>query len=151
MISSALTSKSSKKSYFFQDVEKNNISLKKTLNIMMIDDSRRDIELVEEILMTECSFRFHFLSYTNPIKAIQSLESSKDLPDVIILDLSMPIVNGKMVLQRLKEIASVRNVPVVIHSSSHNYENVMKVIELGSHAFFEKPLNGKLFEQFLMG
>lgn len=135
--------------YLFQSLDKYNFTHKDSVNIMMIDDDKRDIELVKEILDEDFSSNFTFEGYTNPIKAIETLEAKKKDIDIIILDLMMPIVNGKIVLRRLKNITSTCDIPVIIHSSSHNYENVMKVIELEAHAFFEKPMDGVMFNSFV--
>jgi DNA-binding response OmpR family regulator len=58
------------------------------------------------------------------------LESKFILPDIIILDLVMPSIDGKIVLKRIKEIAHVKNIPVIIHSSMNNYENIIKMNKL---------------------
>lgn len=138
------------KNYLFKPIEEIKLTEKDEINIMMIDDNQKDIDLFDEILKTECSFKVQFHPYTNPIKTLAHLESKKGTPDLIILDLIMPIVNGKLVLKRLKNITLTKNIPIIIYSSTHNYENVMRVIELDAHAFFEKPLDGEMFEKFVM-
>ncbi len=129
---------------FSDEVTTNN----RNIHVMMIDDSKKDINLVKEILKTECRANFTFSSYTDAHEALKHLER-KEKPDIIILDLVMPSMNGKMVLQRLKGLLQTKEIPVVIHSSMSNYKNISHVNQLDAHAFFEKPLDGESFENFL--
>lgn len=60
-------------------------------------------------------------------------------PDLIILDLNMPKMNGKEVLKRIKSIDKLRFLPVVVFSTSSSEKEVKEVYELGANTFIVKP------------
>lgn len=122
-----------------------------SLNMMIIDDSKKDIELFKDLLSNDSSLNFTLTSWLNAHEAIIALEYGQIFPpDIVILDLVMPSINGKMVLGRLKEISKVKNIPVIIHSSLNNYENAKDVQSLDAHAFFAKPLNTSVFASYIL-
>jgi chemotaxis family two-component system response regulator PixH len=127
------------------------VSPDSNLNFMIIDDNKRDIQLFEDLLSLESNLKFSLSKWTNSHDAIAALESKQISPDLIILDLVMPCMNGKMILKHLKSIPFLIETPIVIHSSMNNFENTMSVNQLGAHAFFSKPLNVELFESFVLG
>jgi len=122
---------------------------KDIIKILMIDDSQKDINIVHELLQYELNLKIEFVGYTNTKDALYVLQNVY-LPDVIMLDLSMPCINGKMLLKHLKTIAKIKTIPIVIHSSMNNYENIIKANHLEAHAFFSKPLSVEGFERFLL-
>ena len=125
--------------------------IKKRFNIMIIDDDRKNIALFKELLSLESDLKFSLSRWTRPHEALVALGSAAISPDIIMLDLVMPCVNGKMTLTELKNIASAQSIPVVIHSSMSTPQNIQAVRDLGAHAFFPKPLNAPLFAAFIRG
>lgn len=121
------------------------------LNIMMIDDSKRDIKLAHESLKFESDLNFRLKGYTNCEEALTDLEAGVIQPNVIILDLVMPTMNGLMTLEKIKSTVKAQEIPVVIHSSMHNYDNIQEANDLNAHAFFAKSLNGEMFSAFIRG
>ncbi|MCT4634794.1 MAG: response regulator [Rickettsiales bacterium] len=114
----------------------------KKINIIVIDDSKKDVELLNDLLLEESDLNFHLESYNHPNEAMSSLSNKSIKPDLIIVDLVMPEMNGNVVLNNLKEIEHIRSVPIIIHSSMNNYENIKKVCGLNEQvvAFFGKPI-----------
>ena len=120
------------------------------LEILMIDDSPRDIRMVEDILHEECTIPFKFVSIRNPIHAVRDLSTEQIKPTVIILDLVMPGMNGLMALRDLRNLFHTRHIPIVIHSSQNNYDMFRLAKTLDAHAFFSKPLCGTLLQKYLL-
>lgn len=122
---------------------------KEVINIMTIDDNKKDSELFEELLSVEGNLKFSFSKWTNPSEAIYELKNTNFLPDLIILDLIMPGINGKIVLDYLESIN--KEIPVIVYSSMNNYENIKRVqLYHQVLAFFSKPVNVKEFESFCL-
>lgn len=133
----------------FNIIPLNNIKFD-CLNILMIDDNKKDIDLTREILSTDCQIKFSLHGYTNVYEGLNDLNNNITKPDLIILDLIMPGMNGKMALDEIKSSLNAKDIPVIICSSMNNYENVMHFNKNDVHAFFEKPLNIEEFEEFIL-
>ena len=69
--------------------------------------------------------------------------SSKEIeiPDIIFLDINMPIINGWQCLSVLKEQEIYKSIPVIMYSTSSHSEHVEKARQLGALCFFTKPPN----------
>ena len=73
--------------------------------------------------------------------------AQKDKPDLIILDLILPLGDGLWVLQRLKELPKTMHIPVIVLTASGDDKYIKKVTDLGIEAFMRKPYKGdKLVE-----
>lgn len=118
---------------------------------VMIDDKKKDMDLFEIVLREETQIPFRLVRFLNINDGLRALEKQIVKPDLIILDLVMPGMNGNMVLKRLKISLQTKHIPVVIHSSMSYYGNIQNVAHLDAHAFFPKPIQPEAFEQFIMG
>jgi two-component system response regulator len=68
------------------------------------------------------------------------------MPQLILLDLKLPKVNGLQVLQAIRSDERIRRLPVVIFTSSSEEEDMIKSYDLGANSYVRKPVD---FEQFL--
>jgi two-component system response regulator len=69
-----------------------------------------------------------------------------DLPQVILLDLKLPKIDGLQVLEQLRKTDHTRNVPVVVLTSSSQELDMVRSYDLGANSYVRKPVD---FEQFL--
>ncbi len=63
-----------------------------------------------------------------------------ELPGIILLDLNMPRKDGREALKEIKEDATLRNIPVVVFTTSKAEEDVYKTYQLGVNSFITKPV-----------
>lgn len=124
---------------------------KRPLNIVLIDDSKKDLELIMEILGTECRMRLNFTPFTHIGEAFEHIKNNRNVINLAIIDMSMPTLNGEQVLDKIKTLTKKEELPVVICSSKNNYRNINIVKNLNAHAFFSKPIDGGAFAGFLLG
>jgi two-component system response regulator len=68
------------------------------------------------------------------------------LPQMVLLDLKLPKVDGLEVLRRLREEARTRRLPVIVFTSSSEEEDMVKSYNLGANSYVRKPVE---FDQFL--
>jgi CheY-like chemotaxis protein len=78
----------------------------------------------------------------NGKKALDFLEQLPDneLPRLIVLDLNMPILNGTQTLLKLKDTPRLKNIPVIIFSTSENENEKRKCLSFGAVDYMVKPV-----------
>ncbi len=107
--------------------------------ILLIDDDGDDREFFCEAL--ECS-TIQAVCHTAPEgrKGLNQLEKKEiEIPDLIFLDINMPIMNGWQCLSILKQKEEYKHIPVIMYSTSSFPEDINKAQQLGALCFFSKP------------
>jgi PleD family two-component response regulator len=107
--------------------------------ILVIDDSKTNVVLLEAILNTR--------GYST-IKAFNVKEANsiieKEKPDLILLDLLMPEINGFDFLSMIKSKNDTKNIPVIVVSAVTDEENISRSMALGAIDFITKPIDIQL-------
>lgn len=100
-----------------------------------IDDQDLFIEAVNEVDKSiQC------ISATDCEEALDLLKNRKiGKPDMIFLDLNMPRLNGKQCLAELKKESHLRDIPVIIYSTSSEKRDIEETTRLGAAHFLTKP------------
>jgi len=70
-------------------------------------------------------------------------------PDMILLDLNLPRVNGFEVLERVRAEPSLRAIPVVVLTASAQPDDVLRAYQLGANSYIQKPVSFQEFSQLL--
>ncbi len=109
--------------------------LYKTPVLLLVDDSNVNLEILKEVLK-----RYHLLTASNGNDAIH-LAKSKPRPDLILLDVVMPGINGFETCQMLKGHASSKNIPVIFITGQNESNNILKGFEVGAVDYITKPFN----------
>ena len=107
-------------------------------NILLIDDDEDDQEIFLTALR-KVSADVLCTALDDASKALQQLREKHLDPDVIFLDLNMPIMNGLQFLGEIKKDATLRSIPVVIFSTSSHPPTISLAHELGAMRFITKP------------
>ena len=68
------------------------------------------------------------------------------LPQVVLLDLKLPKLDGKDVLRRLRDHSDTRRLPVVVLTSSTEQEDLKTLYDLGANSYIRKPVDFRQFE-----
>ena len=108
--------------------------------IWVVDDDADDIYLIEQGFR-ECSFNVRTFSPRDVTELIPALEKtySKDLPQVILLDINMPKVSGKELLGWIRADLRFRHIPVVMFTTSTSRNDKIECMQLGANCFLTKP------------
>lgn len=105
----------------------------------IVDDDLDDQELFIEAV-NEVDKSIRCLPYSNCEEALELMKSKKvNLPDIIFLDLNMPKLNGKQCLMELKKHEILRDIPVVIYTTSSEKRDIEETCRLGAAYFLTKP------------
>ena len=105
--------------------------------IMMIDDEPITLEVMRAFL--EDAGYVNFIETSEPEQAMGLI--ADQLPDVILLDLMMPVVGGFDILAALRADERYRHIPVIVLTSSTNASAKLKALELGATDFLAKPVD----------
>ncbi|MFP5212565.1 MAG: response regulator [Acidobacteriota bacterium] len=119
---------------------------KKKTVILMADDDTDDTMLVREAFMS-VGISTDFRSVENGQELLDYLRregsfagsSPAPWPDLILLDLNMPIVHGKEALKEIKDCRNLRKIPVVVLTTSAEETNISECYCLGANAYLVKP------------
>ena len=120
------------------------------INILLVEDSPADVRLTRECLLSaKISNTLHVVS--NGEEALEFLHqrgpfAGRPRPDLILLDLNMPVMDGRETLALIKQDEQLRRIPVVILTSSRGEDDIFKSYDLHANCYIVKPIN---FEQFL--
>jgi two-component system, chemotaxis family, response regulator Rcp1 len=120
------------------------------INILLIEDNAADVRLTEEVL-TESKVHNNLMVANDGVEALKCLrqqEKFKDSPrpDLILLDLNLPIKDGREVLAEIKADPSLKRIPVVVLTTSKAEEDILKTYNLHANCYITKPVD---LEQFV--
>lgn len=107
--------------------------------ILFVEDDPDDREMLSQVV-NDLNPSIHAAFAENGIKALEYLDAAKQakLPCLIVLDLNLPILDGKETFRKIRNDTSLGRVPVVIFTSSHNPNDKAMFHELGIE-FITKP------------
>jgi CheY-like chemotaxis protein len=88
------------------------------------------------------------LEYLERKGGFEKLKNEK-LPDLILLDLNMPIMNGKEVLVEIKQQKELASIPVIVFTTSKFDDEIRVCYELGASSYLVKPASVQDFESTL--
>ena len=122
------------------------------VEILLVEDSEEDLELALRAL-TKSHLANRIAVARDGLEAVEFIfcegphaeRRIEDTPKVILLDLKLPKIDGLEVMQRLKDDARTRHIPVVVLTSSKEQSDVLRSYRLGVSSYIVKPVN---FESF---
>ena len=106
--------------------------------IVAVDDSNMVLKTLKNVLDKE-DYELH--AFSSGTRALEYLEHKEKMPDLIILDIEMPIMNGYEVLKRIKKIPYLRRTPVIFLTSNSQKKEVMKAAADGVNDYVIKPID----------
>ncbi len=115
------------------------------MEILIVDDDPADVELTEEGLRN-AKLAISINSVSDGEKALAYLRrqppyENATRPDLVFLDLNMPRMDGRQVLERMKGDPKLRSIPVVVLTTSAAETDVAQSYNLGANCFVTKPVD----------
>lgn len=105
-----------------------------TADILIVDDTPANLRLLSETLEEKC---YNVRKAINGNMALLSIKTSP--PDLILLDVNMPDMNGYEVCKILKEQANTRQIPVIFMSALNETLDKVKAFQVGAVDYVTKP------------
>lgn len=125
--------------------------MNKLRTILLVEDNEQDVELTIEAL-TEYNLANNIVTVGDGVEALEYLRyegkfenRSKSDPAVILLDIKMPRMDGIEVLETIKSDEKLKNIPVVMLTSSRENPDLKRCYDLGVNAYVVKPVDFKEF------
>ena len=120
------------------------------IEILMVEDNPGDVRLTVEALK-EAKVRNNLHTVEDGVEALAFLRregryAEAPRPDLVLLDLNLPKMNGREVLAEIKEDPDLRRIPVVILTISQAEQDIVKSYNLHANCYITKPVD---LDQFL--
>jgi CheY-like chemotaxis protein len=117
------------------------------IEVLLVEDSLADVRIAEEAIVdTGVDVNLHvvndgeaavrYITRQEPFKNVQA-------PDIVLLDLNMPKMNGHEVLEEIRNQNNMKDVPIVLLTASECCDDVEKAHNLGINYYLRKPLQGR--------
>ena len=104
-------------------------------NILIVDDVPLNVKLVTKMLS---QFNFRVRTAANGLAALDAVQ--QEIPDLILLDILMPVMDGFEVLKLLRANPRTADIRVIILSALNTVDDVVKGYNLGANDFITKPI-----------
>ncbi len=125
-----------------------------TTHFLLVEDDDDHAELVK-YSMRSGNGSNHLERVCNGMEAIQYLKNESPFnearrPDVILLDLNMPMVNGHEVIEFVKNDPELRTIPIVVLTTSNAQGDRAQAYESHANSYVVKPVEFKMFQQMVL-
>jgi CheY-like chemotaxis protein len=123
------------------------------VEILLVEDNPSDV-LLTQIAMKECKIANKLSVASDGEAALEILRNptpEHPRPDLVLLDLNLPRMDGRELLLALKSDPSLRAIPVVVLTTSDAEVDVVRSYDLQANAFITKPLDMEQFFKVVKG
>lgn len=109
-----------------------------TLKVLAVDDSKTIRKIVSKAFS---AYDCVVLEAENGIEGLST--ASREKPDLIVLDITMPVMNGVEMLGKLKGQPELKDIPVIMLTAESGKDNVMQIVKMGVRDYMVKPFKGE--------
>lgn len=118
---------------------------KRSIEILLVEDNPADVLLTKEAL-TDAKLPFFMHTVGDGVHAMRFLRkqdkySDARRPDIIMLDLNLPVKDGREVLAELKLDNELRRIPVIVLTTSIREQDITTAYNLGANCYIVKPVD----------
>jgi chemotaxis family two-component system response regulator Rcp1 len=120
------------------------------INILLVEDSPGDVRLTKEAFR-DANLEVNVHAVTDGVEALaflkrEGLNAKAPRPDLILLDLNLPRMDGREVLAFIKADESLKTIPTVVLTTSEAEADIVKSYELQANCYLSKPVELEAFE-----
>jgi CheY-like chemotaxis protein len=115
---------------------------KENIRVLLTDDDEDDREFFGQAI-EDLHLNYPVEFCKNGVELLDRLyDKSADIPDIIFLDLNMPLLSGVETLQKIREDDRFKNIPVIaIYSTSTSIDGIKGTFGLGANVYIVKPIS----------
>ena len=129
----------------FQSLSPHDVRESNPVEILLVEDNPGDVELTREALL-DTKMHMRLSVVPDGVEALAFLRRERDYadaprPDLILLDLNLPKKDGRGVLAEVKEDPALRQIPVVVLTSSQAEQDIVRAYELHANCYVTKPVD----------
>jgi chemotaxis family two-component system response regulator Rcp1 len=122
----------------------------KPIKVLLVEDNEADVDLTRETLAAS-RLNVELTVASDGVEAIEILTGRRRAaggvrPDLILLDLNLPKIDGRQVLLAIKDDRDLKRIPVVVLSSSDAESDVLASYQLGANCYVTKPGEWRKFQ-----
>ena len=124
------------------------------IEVLLVEDSPGDVRLTQEAFR-DTNLAIHLHVASDGIEAMaflrrQGVHSDAPRPDLILLDLNLPKMDGREVLAHIKDDSSLKTIPTVILTTSEAEVDIVKSYQLQANCYLCKPVQLDAFQALVM-
>jgi CheY-like chemotaxis protein/anti-anti-sigma regulatory factor len=108
------------------------------LKVLTVDDSKTIRMVVKKAFKP---FNCELFEGENGVEGLAT--AAREKPDLIVLDITMPVMDGKEMLAKLKAEPALKNIPVIMLTAESGKDNVMEIVKMGVRDYMVKPFKGE--------
>lgn len=121
--------------------------------VLLVEDNQDDIELTLEAL-EDSKVRMEIEVVTDGMAAMAFLRregkyADKPRPDLILLDLNLPKMDGREVLKEIREDEDLTDIPVVVLTTSEDEGDILRAYKLHANCYIAKPVDFNRFTEII--
>ena len=109
--------------------------------ILVVDDEPFNVDYLEQELE---DLNYETITASNGQEALEKIASES--PDLVLLDIRMPVMDGFAVLEKVKANPAVRDIPIIVISANNDLQSVVRGIKLGAEDYLPKPFEPTLLK-----
>ena len=123
------------------------------IEVLLVEDSPGDVRLTQEAFR-EANRSIHLHVASDGVEAMAFLKregsnANSPRPDLILLDLNLPRMDGREVLAEIKGDASLKTIPTIILTTSESEADIVKSYQLQANCYLSKPVQLGAFENLV--
>jgi CheY-like chemotaxis protein len=121
--------------------------------VLLVEDNEDDVELTLQAL-EDSKIRMEIHVVPDGISAMAFLHregayAAKPRPDLILLDLNLPLMDGREVLREIKQDPNLVEIPVVVLTTSEDEGDILKAYKLHANCYISKPVDFLRFTEII--
>lgn len=121
------------------------------IRVLLVEDRPQDVRLTKRAIR-QAGFDLDVYVADHGAMALDMLGNTNNnptvpLPDLVLLDWMMPLVNGEEVLAAIRSSSKLRRLPVIVLTTSTNESDIQTAYNLGCNAYLTKPVNPEEFHK----